>query len=123
MTNSVKVRGADEVARTLRAAADDLRALDAVNREAGALVARTAQRGAPRRTGRLASSITVSAGPDRVAVATVGVVYAGVQEGGWARRGISGRHYMRTGLQANQDAVLALYERAAAAAADQVRGA
>jgi hypothetical protein len=30
---------------------------------------------------------------------------------------------MRTGLQANQDAVLALYERAAAAAAAQVRGA
>ena len=120
--SSVKVRGADEVARTLRAAADDLRNLDAVNREAGALVARTAQRGAPRRTGRLAASITVTAGPERVAVAT-GVVYAGVQEGGWARRGIRGRHYMRTGLQANQDAVLALYERAAAAAAAQVRGA
>ena len=122
MTNSVKVRGAAEVARTLRAAADDLRHLDAVNRAAGDLVGRSAQRGAPRRTGRLAASIRVTAGPDRVAVATTGVVYAGVQEGGWARHGITGRHYMRNALQANQDAVLGLYEQAAAAATEQVRG-
>lgn len=119
--SSVKVRGADAVARTLRAAADDLRHLDAVNRAAGDLVARTAQRGAPHRTGALAASIRVTPGPDRAAI-TTGVVYAGVQEGGWARRGIRGRHYMRTAVQAQQDAIVRLYEQAAAAATDRVRG-
>jgi len=106
----------------MRAAAQDLRDLTAANRAAGDLVARSGQRGAPHRTGRLAGSIRVTAGPDRVSIST-GVVYAGVQEGGWARRGITGRHYMRNALQANQDAIVATYQTAAEDAVDQIRGA
>lgn len=81
----VEVKGADRLASTLNSAAAMLLDQTPANRAAGAELVRTAMGKAPRRTGRLAGSITVL-GADRVEL-QVGsnVPYASFQNYGTRR--------------------------------------
>ena len=117
----IEVRGADRLARTLRAAGDDLGKLTAANAAAGRVMAGGAKAAAPKRSGRLAGSITAKPEPAGVTV-TAGVVYAGVIHFGWARRGITGRPYLKDGIDRTQPAWLPLYAREIRKTLDQVKG-
>lgn len=121
---SVRVRGADTVARTMRAAATDLDDLSGATRTAAGMLARAAQNTAPRRTGALAASIRVTAGPGRGAVTAGGtaVRYAGPIEGGYRRRNIAPRLYMRRALDAQFSAMIDTYRTDVAKATEQIRG-
>ena len=120
----ITVRGADEVARTLQAFAESLAELP--DADAGALVQRSAQGFARRRTGRMRASITVKTTEVGATVtAGVGIVrpYPLVQEYGSARRGITANRYMARAAEAQFQPVVNLYESAIDKAADKVRGA
>jgi len=69
------VTGADRLARTMRAAGDDLHDLTDAHRAVGAEVVQVGRGLAPVRTGRLRSSITADAGPAGVTI-TAGAPYA-----------------------------------------------
>lgn len=78
----VEVQGADRLASTLKGAATQLLDQTPANRAAGAQLQAQAMAKAPRRTGRLASSITVL-GADRVEVQVGSTLrYAGFQNYG-----------------------------------------
>lgn len=119
------VHGADTVARTMRVLADDVRQLgESVGPDAAAVVVRTAQGFAPRRTGRLRSSIqptTVTAAVTTV-TAGVGITYAGVQEYGSRRRHIEPKLYMKRTADTQEKTIAGLYETAADNAAAKVKG-
>lgn len=123
--DAVTVRGADEVARTLNDLADRLGDLGDVDAAAGAVIARSAQGYAPRRTGALRASITVQVA-EAGATITAGVqlrdARALVQEYG-SRRGVTGKFYMRRAADSQESAVVDQYETAVKSAADKVRGA
>jgi hypothetical protein len=61
---------------------------------------------------------------DGVAITAGGslVPYAGPQEGGWRRRGIRPRLYMRRALEANQSRIVDTYVTAVDDATGQIRG-
>jgi hypothetical protein len=87
------VTGADDVARrigSLSRDVDDLRAYEDIAQR----VAADARAFAPRRTGRLASSIIGTATP-RGAGAHTSLVYAGPINYGWARRNIAASLFMQ----------------------------
>lgn len=113
----VKVQGADTLARTLDAAAADLDDLTDANRAAGEMVRNEAAGRAPRKTGALAASLRVEAGPQR-ALITAGVRYAGFQE--YGTRYVSPKYYLQ-GALADAD-VEEPYYQAADAALGKVRG-
>lgn len=120
----VRVRGADTVARTMRDAAAALDDMSGATRTAAGILARAAQGNAPHRTGRLAASIRVSTGPGTGAVTAGGngVRYAGPIEGGWRRRNIAPRLYLRRALDAQLPAMIGAYSDDVAAATKQIRG-
>lgn len=91
--NSVEVIGADRLARTLRAAADDLSHLERAGESAGRLVQTRARGTAPVRTGRLANSLRVEVAGAEARVRS-DVVYAGVIHYGWAARGIRAHPFL-----------------------------
>jgi len=78
----VKVRGADRVAATMHAAADDLRSMDAATRDYQQLLTAAARGFAPVRTGRLRASIR----PLAAAVAATAPYAAPVEYGTAGRR-------------------------------------
>lgn len=121
----VDVDGADQLADTLAAAADNLADLRRPGDRAGDLLADDARRRAPRRSGRLRASIRAVAEP-RGATVTAGgsgVRYAGVQEYGWRRRGIRPRYFMADAAAANTDRVVDVYGDQVGDILDQVKGA
>jgi phage gpG-like protein len=108
----VRVEGADRMERTLRAAGKDVGAARELHRDVGALVAQTAEPKAPRMSGRLAASIR-SSGVERAAVVRAGgasIPYAGVQEFGWAARGIPASPFLMPALSDSEGEILHLYE-------------
>jgi phage gpG-like protein len=115
------VDGADTLARTCRAAADDLDDMAAAHAEAGRLVQQRARGYAPKVSGTLATSITVDAGGSEAVVASP-LVYAGVQEYGWAGHNITAQPFLRPAM-ADQDMVVKPYADATAKAVAQIRGA
>lgn len=122
---SVTVIGADRVAATMHAFADDLRDLADTHERAGALLARAAAAGVRRRTGRLASSIAVTVtgtGPV-ISAGNAGVRYAGVIEGGWRAHGIEPQHYMSRAMRGELDGIVGTYVDAINQAAKQIKGA
>lgn len=111
MTEQVaKVRGADRLARTMHAAADDLETMDRGLEAYGRVLARAAQDRAPVRTGRLRDSIALRG---RAVSATVR--YAAAQE---ARR-----HYMARAVTATAADADQVFTRAAADITDKIKGA
>lgn len=75
MSIEARIDGADTLARTMRAAADDIDDLTTAHRAIGGQVVDVARGLAPVRTGRLRSSITADPGPAGVTI-TAGAPYA-----------------------------------------------
>lgn len=122
MTGRVTVVGGDTFARTMAGFADDVRDLGDAHAAAGAAVLTAAQGRVRRRTGALAASLAVrvdAAGP------TIGtaIVYAGVQEFGWARRNITPSLALTSSLDDSADRVESIYAGAVDGAMANVRGA
>lgn len=97
MTDAVRIRGADRLARTLRAAADDVADQSALNAQAARDLADRMRQRAPRRTGALVGSIVASSGPDYVRAGS-DLPYAGPQEYGSAPRHLPPHPYGRPAL-------------------------
>jgi len=118
---TVELVGGPQFARTMHALADDLQNLTAAHQAAGAEVARAAAARARRKTGALAASFgpVVSAGG--VAISSP-LRYAGVQEFGWSRHGITPSLALTSALDDSATRVESIYTAAVTAAVGQVRG-
>jgi HK97 gp10 family phage protein len=122
----VEVDGADRLAATLDDAGADLADLQDAGTDAGRLVEREARRRAPKRSGALAASVTVTqvTGQSvRVSAGSGRVVYAGVQENGWRARNIRAHRFMRGALTAQERAVVEAYADQVDDIVDTVKGA
>lgn len=112
MTVRVDVQGADRLAGTLTDARADLGDLSDPGEDAGRLLVREARRRAPKRSGALAASVTVTQVTGQGVTVSAGsgrVVYAGVQENGWRARRIRARRYMAGALDSQERAVIDTY--------------
>lgn len=114
MTRSIfTVRGNDAVAakfaRLGQLVSDLTLAFDKVGRE----VVADARSLAPRKTGRLASSIRLERGKTFASI-SANTPYAGVQNYGWRRRNISGTYFLNRAADTKADS-------AAEALAEQIR--
>lgn len=92
----VRVDGARELRRTLKAAGDDLTDLKAVNATIARYVALRAAAMSPRRSGRLAGSVRGNQAKTMAAVRAGGarVPYAGVIHWGWPRHHIAANPFL-----------------------------
>lgn len=120
MTAAVRVEGLPELRRALRKLQVDLSDLKAANAAVATYVAAAAAGRAPRRTGRLSSSIRGNKALSRATVRAGGaaVPYAGPIHWGWPARGIEGRPFIPEAAQATESSWLPLYESAIARAVD-----
>ena len=121
MSETFQVQGADQLARTLSAAGDDLRDLSAVNEEAGRYVTARARAAAPRRTGRLAASLRATVDKAAVSIESP-LVYANPIHWGWKARNITAQPFLLDALATNEPAVLEMYERNNERVLDHVHG-
>jgi hypothetical protein len=121
MTGGVELVGGAQFARTMAQFGKDIQQLTDAHQQAGAEVARLAGGRARRRTGALAASF----GP-RVTDAGVAIVsplrYAGVQEFGWARHGITPSYALTSSLDDAAPSVERIYGDAVDTALGKVRG-
>lgn len=118
---TVELVGGDTFARTLRAFGAELAELDAADQAAGAEVARLAAGRARRKTGALAASFGPAPADTGVTIGSP-LVYAGVQEFGWARRRITPSLALTSALDDAAPAVERIYTDAVDAALGKVRG-
>jgi len=112
--SSVKVKGAKRLRRELKRAGVDLKVMREPNLAAAKIAAPVAKGKAPvGKTGRLAGSVrpgaTRTAGIIRAGGAAV--PYAGVQEWGWPRRNIVGKHYLTGGASESEPRWIEVYWR------------
>lgn len=127
MSNSdvIRVRGADEVKRTLGDLADELDHLDKPGKAAGGLVVKAAQGFARKRTGRMRASIVAqvtTAGVTVSAGSGIAKPYPAVQEYGSRRHHITANRYMAQAADQQERAVVDEYDQAVQHAAAKVRG-
>jgi len=122
VTGRVQVTGADTFARTLRAFGDELVHLDVAAAAAGDQVAALAAARARRRTGALAASFGALVTDAGVQIGSP-LRYAGVQEFGWARHGITPSLALTSALADSAPAVQRIYTDAVDTALGKVRGA
>lgn len=96
---AVSVRGLDRVAHGLRALAGRVRDLSPAWRLIGARMVAAAKPLTPVKTARLVNTIKAKPGRTDLVLSAGGggVVYAGVQNFGWAARNIRGRHFLEAG--------------------------
>lgn len=92
----IEVEGARELRRTLARAGHEIDDMVAANAEVSAFVAARAKSAAPRRSGRLASSVRGNKAKSSAVVRAGGarVVYAGVIHYGWARHNIEPQPFL-----------------------------
>ena len=121
----VRVEGARELRRTLRRAGDDLADLKDVHGRVAEKVAVAARPRAPWMTGRLSGSIRTGATKTSAIVRAGGssIPYAGVQEFGWPRRGISPQPFVVPAAHDTEAAWTAEYVDGIQAIVDKVEGA
>jgi hypothetical protein len=115
-----ELKGADRLARTLKSATRQLDDLRQPGEAASGDIARRARSKAPRRSGRLASSIESGAGPVE-AYAGAGAPYARPIEYGWPARGIRAQPYIEPA--ADESSWADEYERRVGELLDNVKGA
>jgi HK97 gp10 family phage protein len=122
----VRVRGADQVQRSLRRLADDLEHLEPAARTGAELVARAAAGFARVRTGRMRGSIkadTTKFGATVTAGVGIASVYPAVQEFGSAKRRITPNRYMQQAAESQEDRVVKIVANEVSDAVDKVKGA
>ena len=115
---AVRVRGADRVARTMKAAAHDLATMDTATAEYGRRVVTAAQDFAPVRTGRLRASIALHG--TQVKATTE---YAQAVEFGSRRRGIRPVLFMTRAAETTERDADKIYTAGADKITDQIKGA
>ena len=125
MRAGVRVEGARELRRELKAAGVELDSLKAAHDEAARYVAARAQAAAPRRTGALASTVRGAGTKGR---ASVRAGYARVPYGppihwGWPARNIPPNPWVLETAESTEAQWAAIYRRAVAALLDTVEGA
>lgn len=122
---TVRVEGLNRFTRTLRRAGDDLTDLKDAHAAVGRVVAAAAQARAPRRTGRLASTIRPSrqARRARVSAGRASVPYAGPIHWGWPARNIAANPFLSNAATSTETAWVALYEDELNKIIDRVEGA
>jgi hypothetical protein len=121
-TAAVEVVGAERLAATLSSAGGDIAHPTAAASEAGRVLARQGSSNAPRRTGRLASSIRARPSGGDVEVGS-SLIYAPVIHNGWARHHITANPFLRHALEQRTGEIVALYARDMDKAISQVKGA
>ena len=121
MPGGVELEGGATFARTLRQFGDDVAHLDAAHQAAGGEVVRLVQGRARRRSGALAASFGVTV-TDASAEIGSPLVYAGVQEFGWARRHITPSLALTSSLDDSAPNVEQVYSAAVDAALSKVQG-
>jgi len=121
----VEIIGLAELTRTLRKAGEDISELKEAHRAAGEIVASYASSIAPRRSGRLASSIRPmkQARRARVVAGRASVPYAQPIHWGWAARGIKGQPFLSDAARATEGQWLPKYLADVEAALERVVGA
>jgi phage gpG-like protein len=97
MTQNVRVKGADRLARTMRRAASDIADQRALNARAAAAMARGMRERAPKRRGVLAASVGPDSGPDHASAGTP-LRYGAVQEYGSPARHLRAQPFARPTL-------------------------
>ena len=122
MSADVRVTGLDRLVTGLRAAGAELADMPAANRAAGALVARAAAARAPKRSGRLASSITADPHKGGVSIDST-LPYAGPVHWGWPARRIKPNTFLVDAARATESTWTDTYTEATQAALDKVAGA
>ena len=121
----VRVVGAQQLRRTLRAAGRDLTDLKEANARAAAFVAAASRTTAPRRSGRLAASVrgNRAAGRARVSAGGASVPYAGPIHWGWPSHNIAPQPWISEQAEQTQPVWLGMYQDDVQRALDQVKGA
>ena len=122
MPNRITITGTEQVARTMRKAGRDLADLTAANQAAAEIVAGLARIHAPRVTGALASATLAAATKEGAGVQN-DLPYFGPIHYGWPQRNIAAQPYVDEAVVASEAQWLAVYQKAAQAAADSVKGA
>lgn len=120
----IRVEGARELRRTLRAAGEDLQDLKQAHTESARIAAAGTRLRTPVRTGRLESTVrssgTLSAGYIRAGRASV--PYANPIHWGWPARHIRAQPFATEGARATEPAWRPVFEHALNEALSRVRG-
>lgn len=121
---SLRVEGAAELRRTLKAAGDDLNDLKDAHATAARLVAADAAQRAPRRTGRLASNVRGSGAKTSATIRAGGakVPYAGPIHWGWPAHNIKPNPFIAEAAQTTEGAWTAIYHNSVQRILDRVKG-
>jgi hypothetical protein len=121
---SVKVLGADRVARTSRKAADDLGDLRGGQAAIAAAVVPVARALAPKVSGALAGTIRglTAKGVTLIEAGSVTVRYAGVINYGWPSRGIKPSLFLQRAGQGTEAGWTAAYRNEVQHTLDKVKG-
>jgi hypothetical protein len=121
----VRVEGARELRRTMKAAALDLDDLKAANARAAAMVAQWASVTAPRRTGALGASVRAArqAGRARIVAGNAAVRYSGPIHWGWPARHLTAQPWVSQAAVDTQPAWLPVYSHDIQRILNTVRGA
>lgn len=119
-TPVIEVIGGDRFARTMRSAADDIRTMQPG--EAGRLVAARARAGAPKRSGRLAGSMTAGEDGGDVIVSSR-LIYAPVIHNGWPGHNIAANPFAARALENSRGEIERIYAADAQKSLGKVRGA
>lgn len=108
----ISVSGLSRLRRDLRKAGDDMGDLKEANARAASIVAAEAARRAPRKTGRLASSVRGNRAASRASVSAgrAAVPYAGPIHYGWPARGIEANPFVTDAAQATEPIWIPAYE-------------
>lgn len=120
MSVDVTVHGADQLTRTLHAAATDLSDLSVTHGRAGDTVLAGARARTPVRTGRLVASLVVTTAANGVTV-SAGAPYAAAVH--WGSPGHRAQPFLLEGAAATEATWVGHYEDAVAAAVNGVQGA
>lgn len=111
MAGQVQVRGAKQLRRTLKRAGVGLEDLKDAHAAAGSIVVAAGRTGAPRRSGRLASSVRASRAAASATVRAGGAQtpYAGVIHWGWPAHHITAQPWLSQAATATEPAWTAAY--------------
>lgn len=118
---SVKVQGLETLLGTMQKAGEALQDMDSAHSRAAAVIASAAAAAAPRRTGRLASSVRAGRAAGKGLV-EVNAPYAGPIEWGWPSRNIDATHFAMNAARATEPQWVHFYEDAVSKAIDGVKG-
>lgn len=124
MAAGVEVQGLTRLRVTMRAAGADMNDLKDANTRAAAMVAQWAAVRAPRRTGRLGSSVRPSrrVGAARITAGSASVPYAGPIHWGWPARHIAPQPWISQSAVETQPAWLPIYQKDIQHILDTIRG-